>query len=723
MSFEAIAVCPFLFGAAVPDWLHVTWNVVLVILGVNALIIVHEFGHFIVARMCGVRCDKFYIWFDIYGLRFFRFKWGQTEYGLGVLPLGGYVKMFGQEDNPGQIAKEIEKARTAAARQAEEQQGGESDDPSGDGSGPSREELAKMETALYAKDSYLSKSVPQRMAIISAGVIMNILFAIFCASVAYYLGVNEIPCAVGAVAPGSPAWVGGLQVGDRILQANGRPTPRFGQLAEAILDGDLEQGIKLTIERPGVAGPFEKMLVARKEKGALIPTIGIGNLSIPQLIPESPFDRAAKEEYPETVVEGLKGGETLLAIDGQPVESFADVVRLQYEKFDEPLRCEFRSGDPTGEKIPLTLPPLRKKELGLRFKIGEITTVKAGSPAQQAGIERGDILTKVDGDKDFDPIKLPQQLLKKYKDGARTVTVTIMRADGNFVPLELPIDPTPERLTVSGTNDGIACSPLGITYRISNEIAAVAPETTFAGPKSPVGARLEMIEFPDYASPGFPATSFLELQKKNLFWTVGFRLTGIGDRIELPFIYENLFPGIPAQTKVVLHLKRQDTREVYETSLGLSNDWYDPERGLNFKSETFLSQAKTWSAAARQGVDQTVDGALAVYRVISNIGRNVSAKAIGGPVTIVKIAYAETTRGLPQFLLFLCLIGANLAVLNILPIPVLDGGHLVFLAYEAIFRRPPNESIQIGLSYIGLFLILGLMLWAISLDFGWVSRF
>ena len=74
--------------------ISVAWRVLLVLLGVNMLVIVHEFGHFIVARMCGVRCDKFYIWFDAYGLKLFSFKWGDTEYGLGWVPLGGYVKML-----------------------------------------------------------------------------------------------------------------------------------------------------------------------------------------------------------------------------------------------------------------------------------------------------------------------------------------------------------------------------------------------------------------------------------------------------------------------------------------------------------------------------------------------------------------------------------------------------------------------------------------------------
>jgi regulator of sigma E protease len=73
-------------------------------------------------------------------------------------------------------------------------------------------------------------------------------------------------------------------------------------------------------------------------------------------------------------------------------------------------------------------------------------------------------------------------------------------------------------------------------------------------------------------------------------------------------------------------------------------------------------------------------------------------------------------------LLFLTLLSANLAVINFLPIPVLDGGHFVFLAYEGIRGKPADERVQMVLSYIGLIFIVALMAWAFGLDFHWISR-
>ena len=68
------------------------------------------------------------------------------------------------------------------------------------------------------------------------------------------------------------------------------------------------------------------------------------------------------------------------------------------------------------------------------------------------------------------------------------------------------------------------------------------------------------------------------------------------------------------------------------------------------------------------------------------------------------------------------ILNIGLMIFNMLPIPPLDGGHLVFLTYEGIFRRPPNEMIQVILSYAGLLLILLLMIWTVSLDLAWVTR-
>ena len=76
----------------------------------------------------------------------------------------------------------------------------------------------------------------------------------------------------------------------------------------------------------------------------------------------------------------------------------------------------------------------------------------------------------------------------------------------------------------------------------------------------------------------------------------------------------------------------------------------------------------------------------------------------------------EASEGIPRLLSFLTLLSANLAVLNFLPIPVLDGGHMVFLLYELVFGKPANERVAFGMTLVGLSFILGLMVFVIGLD-------
>jgi regulator of sigma E protease len=89
---------------------------------------------------------------------------------------------------------------------------------------------------------------------------------------------------------------------------------------------------------------------------------------------------------------------------------------------------------------------------------------------------------------------------------------------------------------------------------------------------------------------------------------------------------------------------------------------------------------------------------------------------------IIKTALQHADEGNATLLLFLTLLSANLAVLNFLPIPVLDGGHFVLLAYEGIRGKPADERVQVVLTYIGLILILALLIWATGLDVGLISR-
>jgi regulator of sigma E protease len=89
---------------------------------------------------------------------------------------------------------------------------------------------------------------------------------------------------------------------------------------------------------------------------------------------------------------------------------------------------------------------------------------------------------------------------------------------------------------------------------------------------------------------------------------------------------------------------------------------------------------------------------------------------MSGPITLARTSYIVAGEDWRILVLFCALISINLAVVNFLPIPVLDGGHMVFLIYEAIFRKPPHVGVQNALTILGLVCVMSLMLFTVGLD-------
>jgi len=159
--------------------------------GLTFVIFVHELGHFLVAKACGVKCEKFYVGFDFFEFRIpftrwkvprslVKFQWGETEYGIGSLPLGGYVKMLGQDDDPRNAEHEAARIRTAAATEKANHAvvAPHAIDPQHPEQAPVPAKTTEGTTILLDPRSYPAKPIPAGMAIISAGVIMNLIFAV-----------------------------------------------------------------------------------------------------------------------------------------------------------------------------------------------------------------------------------------------------------------------------------------------------------------------------------------------------------------------------------------------------------------------------------------------------------------------------------------------------------------------------------------------------------------
>ena len=342
----------------------------MVAVGLGTVIFVHELGHFAVAKMCGVRCDKFFIGFDIGGYKISR-KWGETEYGIGILPLGGYVKMMGQDDNPANIAEQVKESQVA-------------------GNSPDSKEIVGPDGKTYLVDrrSYLARSVPQRMAIISAGVIMNIIFAFIFATVAYKIGVPFNPVIVSQTSPGSPAWRADVRPGDEVILVGDINHPSFTELMGSVTLADLKTGLPFVLKRDGEE--IKETLVPEQDKD--LARVGLAQPTSLRLAKQL----AAREHSPAANASPeLKGGDEIVAVDGKPVANHAEFMARLIESADKPitvtvLRDAKRpagkpEAEPTGgERLDVTIAPRAQRHVGLVMQMGKIVAVQKNSPAAKA---------------------------------------------------------------------------------------------------------------------------------------------------------------------------------------------------------------------------------------------------------------------------------------------------------------------------------------------------
>ena len=724
-----------------------TWLIIKVLVGVNMLIIVHELGHFLVARMCGVKCEKFYIWFDIFGWKLFKFKRGDTEYGLGVLPLGGYVKMLGQEDNPGRLKEELERAKAGQnapegppneAGQAAIDRGDGVDGGAGDGAtepadGHASEsiDVEAAEAALYDPRSYLAQSVPKRMAIISAGVIMNIAFAFVAAMIAYQIGVFEDDCVVGRVDPGGAAWRANLQMGDRIEQIAGEPVSYFTELQEAMVVGDIEGGVPMVIKRPGLDGDERLTVTLVPDRDQMVPTIGISGpmtRSIWAVSVGSPAAKARRkaEDGSTTEIE-LKDGDAIVRVGSQPIANHTEFTRQAARYPEMPMEIAIDRASKPDRTEPLSQPDAEQRvfidrievaprpmlRLGLKMKTGPVLAVQPKSPAALAGIKPDDLIEAVNGEPVDDAVFLAERLRRlamadddvelsiRHPDGTSSLISVQLRKDR---PYEVPLF----------RNSPLSSPELGIAYAVGNKIGGVEKGSVADGKVEPGQKILAVTFFP----PDKQRREQLGLEKAPKQSKQTLELGSQPSSTTWAAVFFAMQDGLPG-TRIELTL---EDRKVPLGEPIPSDHWFNPDRGFGFRPQQTFVRAATVQEAASLGWKKAFDSLTLVFRFLGKLGSQVSPKAVGGPVTIVQIAYSAASSGMSELLMFLCIISANLAVINMLPIPVLDGGHMVFLAYEGVRGKPPSERIHVGLSYVGLFLVLGVMVWVLGLDFGLIPR-
>ena len=288
---------------------------VAVILGF--MILIHEFGHYATAKLLGVRVEQFAIGF---GKRLIGFKRGETDYRINLLPLGGYVKMSGE--NP-------------------------MDERSGD------------------PGEFMSHPRWHRFIIAIAGPTMNILLAIGLLTVVYmvhyeYPAVLDEPAVIGWVLPDTPAAKAGIQAGDRISRIDGIQNPTWKQVLpkEALSPN---QPLDITLERGGQS--IERAIVPEPYGTNRMGSAGWdpkqSNFAITDLEPGMPAEKA-----------GIKVGDQIVAVDGQPIPVLEAMIELLKRTKDKPIEITVLRD---GQRKTFTVQPVLKEtnEVGeKRYRVG-----------------------------------------------------------------------------------------------------------------------------------------------------------------------------------------------------------------------------------------------------------------------------------------------------------------------------------------------------------------
>lgn len=285
------------------------------IAGLAILVILHEFGHYLTARAFGIRIEKFYLFFDAWNIKLFKFKNGDTEYGIGWLPLGGYVKLAGMIDE-------------------------------------------SMDTEAMNKPpqpwEFRSKPAWQRLVVMLGGITVNVILGIAIFSFMTfgygesYLPSDQIKHGIVAYELGQEI---GLKTGDKIIAINGKKVERFNELQSAKFL--MDDNVVMNVERDGrmIDIPIPSNFIEKfseKQENKFIDFRY--TFYIKEVIPGSNAQKA-----------GLTANDKIISVNGKPVEFFDEIVAVLNEYKNQEINLTVKRGD---EEIKLSAQVDEEGKLG-----------------------------------------------------------------------------------------------------------------------------------------------------------------------------------------------------------------------------------------------------------------------------------------------------------------------------------------------------------------------
>ena len=665
-------------------------NALLVLLGFGAVVIVHEFGHFIVAKLSGIKVEAFSLFmppmllgvqkteegiririlpeilpkkgddssngalcFTVAG----KCKPSETEYRVGLIPFGGFVKMLGQDDT-GPVKT--------------------TDDPR----------------------SYANKPPHTRAAVLAAGVTFNVISAAIVFMIVFLVGINLAPAVVGGVLPGSPAENAGLKAGDEIIEINGENDDLdFGNIAIAAALSGRNEKVQMKVRRED-SSEEDITLVAEQIPGESLRGFGIRaaeTLTIAELARDD-----AKVLFDRT---GLLPGDRITSVNGKQVQTkwqldeivenaLVPEVTLLAERIGKDKKVTLVEA-----KIKLLLVPNGDGHICSmvpRFGIENLSIEKPSSTktdrllekiglkeslGKKPFLESGDIILKI-GEVAYPTYQEFRNTIKNYEN--KELPIEVLRSDPNGVEEQLTISAIPRR------DKNAENAKLGIAFNMiidaEHPVVAetIAVEEGQAKLEIPRGASITAVD-------GVPVSNFYDVIREIKRYP--------GERITINY-----------------RLNEQVAGDVF-LEVGKSNDLFAVKTTLA-EIIPFEALERTYKAAGPvdamvMGYKKTVMFIAQTYVTLRRlIGGLVSPKDLMGPVGIITLSYRIVAdRPFVYYVYFLGLISAAIAVFNFLPLPPLDGGLVVLLIVEKIKGSALSERVQTIIAYTGWTLIGTLILY------------
>ncbi len=591
-------------------------RVLQVALGIGMVIFIHEAGHFIAARLCGVRVEVFSLGF---GPRLVGWRRGPTTYQISAVPLGGYVRMKGEEGAAGAFGNQ--------------------------------------------SDALWSKSVGQRFFIYSAGVLMNVAVAAAVFPFLFAHGVPFQPPLLGQIAPGSAAWEADLAPEDEVLAVDGAEVISWDDVMLSVALGDPERST-LLVRDAETGGVSEVEL-----RPAYNEVFGISSIGLVRP-PVDPRGRLAIAPDSPAAEAGLEDGDRLLAVAGGLPG--LPLLEQLYELFERGAPLDMLVADETGAERRVVVTPdegeSSSPRLGIVSAVRKVAGVRIGTPAAEI-LRADDRVLALAGEPIWRAHDLRRLLLAQ--DGPATLT---LRRGDEVVDTLLPAMDTDAAVAFL---DDVALGP-----DVASTVVAVRPGETAEELGLRDGDRVLRIDGEDVKR-----------------WEQ---------------IVDVLRDAGSARATVEIWIERRDADGSTQTLTFAASPQPQPSwtYGLNLRDASYVYQTDGVVESLQVGLASSWDLLRKTWLMLKKMVRaEVSTENMGGIITIGAVSYTWAEEGWAKLLYFLCMLSINLALLNVLPIPVLDGGHLFFLLVEKIKGSPVSERVLGYSQMVGLVLILSLMVY------------